>query len=214
MWTMHSEPSGRMLSSQMKRIKEAVVGSRQVHELLRARGSSAMGVEEAVSAGVIAREKLEGIWLYGSTPTALEDAHCIVEVEANHICSAWLLSPLPPLASAIAKDISTVSVSRDAVQPIVRSLLRSRHFGALGMLTQSYQPYLAVYRLEDAGEISRQLDYVQSCLSLTGVVSSRGLPNPLEERQFQAWRGNLLNHAEYTRLGYVSGQNLVGWGIS
>jgi hypothetical protein len=187
----------------------AVVGSRDLASLLRDLGHPGLDAAEAVSEGIVVRQKVEGFWLFAPTDNSLEvAAHRVLE-SVMAVCASWLIAPVPPLINATAARVT--GVSRDAIQAHIRACLRRGDLGGLPLLTQQYQPYFAAFRPADQPEIHRQVAALKSHLDRMGHVRVGDLPEPERPPDFRAWRSNLLQHAEFLGLGRIVDGVLVAW---
>jgi hypothetical protein len=189
----------------------AVVGSRDVVFLLQSMGHIGLDATAAVDGGVLVREKVEGVWLFARSIEALTEVAKRVQQSATAVCASWLLARVPPLVGTVTKELAGSGFSREAVQAHIRAELRNGNLGGLPLLTQDYQPYFAVFRLDDQPEIERQLAAVRSQLARTGFVRAGDLPEPELPRDFRAWRSSMLHHAEFLGLGRLVNGALVRW---
>jgi hypothetical protein len=174
-------------------------------------GRGGLDAASALEAGVLTREKVEGVWLFAASERTLTDAEQRVHDSASAVCTSWLLAPVPWLVGAVTKELAGRRVTREAVQAHVRGELRSGDLYGLALLTQEYQPYFAAFRSDDLAEVQRQLDEVRSQLSYEGSVRPEDLPQPTLPRESAAWRSIVLQHAEFLGLGRLVDSTLVGW---
>jgi hypothetical protein len=131
---------------------------------------------------------------------------------ANELLRDWLICPLPPLVSTIAKRASEPALTRDAATVLLHEAIHQSQFIVLGMLTTNeFEPYLALARIVDADEISRQTSTMESMLDERGHVQRRDLPQPLRSRSLLAWRDSVLRHGEFLGLGSYSNGDLISW---
>jgi hypothetical protein len=127
------------------------------------------------------------------------------------VLDAWLLGPTHPLSGYIAKNSATPSISKNAVQIFLRSMLRYEKLDAIAILTSQYQPYLIAFKPTDSDEIAGQISFLKSHLQRSGKVSQADLPEPMRSRTFRAWRATILQHGEYLSLGRMESGVLVAW---
>jgi hypothetical protein len=179
--------------------------------LLQRMGHIGLDTIAAVDAGILVREKVGGVWLFAASTDALTEAAERVELSATAVCASWLLAPVPPLLGTVTREVARSGLSREAVQAYIRAKLQSGNVGGLPLLTQDYQPYFAVFRLDDQPEIERQLVAIRSRLARAGFVQPGDLPVPELRRDFRAWRSILLQHAEFLGLGRLVNGVLMGW---
>jgi hypothetical protein len=179
--------------------------------LLQRMGHAGLDPTAAIDAGILAREKVEGVWLFAASTDALTEAAKRVELSTMRVCASWLLAPVPPLVGTVTREVAESGLSREAVQAYIRAELRTGNVGGLPLLTQDYQPYFAVFRLDDQPEIERQIVVVRSRLARAGFVQTGDLPDPELRRNFRAWRSILLQHAEFLGLGRLVNGVLMGW---
>lgn len=192
-----------------RRKKAPVAASRGAGELLAALGFGG-DVVDAVERGVIERRKIVGRWLYFEPAVDLEAVIEEVFTAADDQIQAWLLAPTPFLRHPVARAVGG-SVTADAVEVIIPELVRTHRFGALPLLTQSYQPYLAMYSWDDTAEIDRQLRALRERLEQNGSVRQAALPEPARARAAAGWKSSILKHGEFLGLGRVQDAALIGW---
>jgi hypothetical protein len=183
-----------------------------VPHLLRVSRRPPTDIDTAIARDWLWREKIEGVWLYGTTDDAIDLAGSTVETIAMDILDDWLLGPTHPLSGYIAKKNSiTPSISKNAVQIFIRSMLRCEKLDAIAILTSQYQPYLIAFKPIDNDEITRQISFLESHLLRRGKVSQGDLPEPMRNRTFRAWRATILQHGEYLGVGRMESGVLVAW---
>jgi hypothetical protein len=186
-----------------------IVASRGVERLLEAVGFGG-DLEQALETGVIARRKVNGRWLYFEPDADVEEASAAVSEAAEEQLRAWLLSPTQYLRSPVARALGE-RVTADAVEAILPQLVHEGRFGALGLLTMQYQPYLAIFSWEDEDEVSRQVRSMKELLDRQGYVRQAGLPDPLRPREAAGWKSSVLKHGEFLGLGFIEEAALMGW---
>jgi hypothetical protein len=196
--------------TKMPRSKQApVVASRRVPELLRAIGFGG-DLERALDVGAVERKKIVGRWLYFEPYANLDRVIEDVRAAAEKQVQAWLLAPTNFLRFPIAKALNTKATAC-AVEAILPELIRTRRFGALGLLTANYQPYLAIHSWEDEKEIVRQIRAMTEFLDLHGSVRQSALPEPARPRDQAGWKSSILKHGEFLGLGRMEDAALIRW---
>jgi hypothetical protein len=162
---------------------------------------------------LVEREKLHGRWLFHAPSTSIKEALNQAQAAVGACLDEWLLGHNPYLAGAAAKRTPELAIGRSALELLLRELARQRRLGTLALLNASYQPYLAVFQLEDAGEVARQLGTLREVLGERGWVTRRDFPTPQRAVAGKAWRDVLLRHGEWLGLGFIDDEGaLVAWG--
>jgi hypothetical protein len=157
------------------------------------------------------REKVDGVWLYGTAEDAISAAVRGVSSSARQTLDDWFLGLLHPLSGYIAKYSARPMISKEAVHTVIRHMLRIQAIDAVAILTNSYQPYLAAVVLDDHDEVERQVAFIKRGLATKGRVEVSDLPPPRRPRTMAAWRETLLKHGEYLTLGRLESGALVRW---
>jgi hypothetical protein len=188
-----------------------VVASRDTDVLLASLGIRHERVESAVDRGVVHRRKVGGQWLFFSSEASFDRAHAVVSKIATSRLSEWFLTPTPWLRASIGKQLDGAEVTRSAVEPLLRDLVARGVFGVAGLLTHEFEPYFALFNLDDEEEVMRQVDFMRADLARIGAVRPRDLPAPVTARSINAWRGHVLQHAEFLGLGSVHSGVLRAW---
>jgi hypothetical protein len=188
-----------------------VVASRDVEVLLASLGIRHEHLESAVERGAVRRRKIGGQWLFFSSEASFDRAHAAVGEVATNRLREWFLTPTPWLRASVGKQLDGADVTRSAVEPLLRDLVAQRVFGVAGLLTQDFEPYFALFNLEDEEEVTRQVDFMRETVARDGAVRSRDLPAPVTARTMDAWRGHALHHGEFIGLGSVHSGVLRAW---
>jgi hypothetical protein len=188
-----------------------VVASRDVDVLLAALGVRHERVETALEHGVVHRRKVGGQWLFFSDETCFDRAREAVGTVARSRLSEWFLTPTPWLRASIGKELHGAEVTRNAVEPLLRDFVARGVFGVIGLLTQEFEPYFALYNPDDQEEVTRQVDFMRDELARVGAVRPRDLPEPVSARTMDAWRGHALRHGEFLGLGSIQSGVLQAW---
>lgn len=188
-----------------------VVASRDTGVLLASLGIRHERVESAVERGAVRRRKVGGQWLFFSSEASFDRAHAAVGKAVTSRLKEWLLTPTPWLRASIGKQLDGAEVTRSAVEPLLRDLVAQGVFGVAGLLTQEFEPYFALFNLDDEEEVTRQVDFMRDELARVGAVRSRDLPAPVTARTIDAWRGHVLRHGEFLGLGSVHSGVLRAW---
>jgi hypothetical protein len=187
-----------------------VSGSRGVDLILSRLGIS-VDAARGVETGVLGRRKVLGRWLYYDPDIDVDEAIDSVFAAVESQTRSWLFTPTTFLRHPVASSLEG-RVTPDAVEVILPYLLQHRRLGSKGLLTNSYQPYVAVYSWEDAVEIDRQIDAMWSRLHTFGRVTAGDLPNPLVRRSAAGWTSSVLRHGEFLGWGCYRDAMLCGWG--
>lgn len=182
-----------------------------VPQLLRNAGRRSVGIEEAIANQWLWGRKVEGVWLYGTTEDAIDAGEEGVGAATKDVLAGWLLGPLHPLSGYIAKHLISLSIGKNAVQALLKSMLRHEQLDGIAIFTSQHQPYLAAYSPVDRDEISRQIGFLRCKLETDGRVSGADLPDPVMRRTLRAWRDVVVRHGEYIGLGYMQAGALVAW---
>jgi hypothetical protein len=190
---------------------QPVVASRDIGVLLEGLGIRHERVESAMERGAVSRRKVGGQWIFFSSEAAFDRAHEAVAKAATNRLKEWFLTPTPWLRASVGKQLDGAEVTRSAVEPLLRSLVAQRMFGVVGLLTQEFEPYFALFNLDDEDEVTRQVESMRDGLARSGVVRPRDLPAPVAARTMDAWRGHALRHGEFLGLGSIQRGVLVAW---
>jgi hypothetical protein len=192
-----------------RRSAAPVTASRGASQLLSAIGF--MGdLQQALDLGAIERWKLVGRWLYFEPTADMERTIESVAAAAEEQLRAWLLTPTQYLRSPVARALDD-RVTVDAVEAILPELIRTGRFGAVGLLTLRYQPYLAIYSGADEDEVARQIGAMRELLQRDGSVSQAALPEPARQRDAAGWKSSILKHGEFLGLGFIEDATLISW---
>jgi hypothetical protein len=182
-----------------------------VPQLLRNAGHRSAGIEVAIANQWLWRRKVEGVWLYGTTEDAIDAGEKAVSVATMDVLAGWLLGPLHPLSGYISKHLISLLIGKNAVQALLKSMLRHEQLDGIAIFTSQHQPYLAAFRPVDRDEISRQIGFLRRKIQTDGRVSGADLPDPVMRTTLRAWRDVVVRHGEYIGLGYMRGGALVTW---
>jgi hypothetical protein len=188
-----------------------VVASRDTDVLLASLGIGHEPVEAAVERGAVQRRKVGGQWLFFSREPCFERARDAVGAVARSRLKEWFLTPTPWLRASIGKQLDRAEIMRSAVEPILRDLVARGVFGVAGLLTQEFEPYFALFNLDDEEEVRQQVNFMRDRLAQVGAVRPRDLPAPATARTMDAWRGHALRHGEFLGLGSVQNSVLQAW---
>jgi hypothetical protein len=195
----------------MRRVIPAVGVAGDISALLRQAGRPVTDSTNAIGQKWLWREKIEGVWVYGTTDHAIGLAEVAVARLAAETLNDWLLGAMHPLAGFIAKHSNSPLVTKDGVRQVVRKLLRTDDLGAVAALTNDYEPHLAVFVHGDSGEIERQVAFMAEEIDARGRLSADDLPTPTRRRTLRAWRDVILRHGEYLGLGQMESGDLIAW---
>lgn len=199
----------------MRRSDLGVVGtSGDAEVLLDTLGQAARDLAEAHEQGQLVRQKIRGQWIYASSEAAIQSAIEAVEAEAMERVHEWLIGAATYLRHPVANSITRPRVTFRSVEVLVRELVHLNKFEALGLLTNTYEPYLALYVPSDTAEVETQIDAMSSRLVTHGYVTAHDLPRPRLKREGEAWRGLVLRHGEFLGLGRLDPGDrgaLVAW---
>jgi len=186
---------------------DVVVG----RESSRLRGVVVNGtLRDAATAHLIARRKIEGIWLYAVDEPTLDHAIEQVLDAALSVCRSWFLARTAPLAGKLAKNLGSV-VTMDAARPIIRAYVRSGHLAALPALTNDYDPYVIVYDPADSEELHQILSAATRLLADRGVLTEDAIPSLSRTTTIQVWRSIVISHLEWSGAGRMTSSGLSSW---
>lgn len=188
-----------------------VATTRDVDVLLKRLGVRHERLESLVERDVVRRAKLGGQWVFFADDAALGRAREAVRAVAQSRLEEWFLTPVPWLRGSVGKQLDGREVTKTAVEPLLRELVAEGAFGVAGLLTQRFEPYFALYNVDDEDEVGRQVDFMVNTLRRIGRVRPRDLPDPATSRTMDAWRGHALNHGEFLGLGSVQRGVLQAW---
>jgi hypothetical protein len=192
--------------------KPEFVTSADVNPLLRRLGWHG-SIEEALDAQHVSRDKVEGVWIYHRPEEAPDEAADAVLTVVTTLLDRWFLAPMSMLVGPTARELSAVDMSRAAVRPFLRLLLRRRSLSGYGLLTrEDYEPYLAVSTLKDAEAVATIVGNVQSLLRRRSSVTWRDVADPPRRVPTQGWKRTLLGHCEFLGLGALDESSLTRWG--
>jgi hypothetical protein len=195
----------------MSRPDLGLVGTSRDGEALLKDAAGAFDLETALDVGVLIRRKIIGQWLYAASPAAFDAGLDAVEAAAVDRLHAWLLGSNPFLKHPIARASARPRVTVRAAEVLLRELVHQGRVGALGLLTNTYEPYLALYALDDGSELMAQMDVMEGRLHNRGHVRSVDLPDPRRPREGNAWRSLILRHGEFLGLGRLDNSSLIPW---
>lgn len=168
-------------------------------------------LESALARDVLRRAKVGGQWLFFTDEAYLRRARDAVSTVATNRLEEWFLTPVPWLRASVGKQLDGHELTKSTVEPLLRGLVAEGAFGVAGLLTQDFEPYFALYNLDDEGELVRQVDFMGNLLARAGRVRPRDLPEPDASRTMDAWRGHALRHGEFLGLGSVQNGVLQAW---
>lgn len=188
-----------------------VVTNREVELLLARLGIRHERPESALERDVLRRAKVGGQWLFFTDDAALHRGREAVRSLALSRLEEWFLTPVPWLRASVGKHLDGKEVTKSAVEPLLRDLVAQGAVGVAGLLTQDFEPYFALYNLDDEGEVGRQVDFMDNTLGRVGRVRPRDLPEPVMSRTMDAWRAHALRHGEFLGLGSVQDSVLQAW---
>jgi hypothetical protein len=190
-----------------------VVGASRDQGALLAAVGWAGDLAEASTAGLLVRRKIVGQWLYAGSSTALDNAVEVVEARAIESLHEWLVGTIPYLRHAVAGRSARPRVTYRGSELILRELVRQRRLGAIGLLTNGYEPYLGLYAPDDEDEVSTQVAAMHRQLRERGIVRPADLPPPRRSRAATAWRSLIVRHGEFLGEGRLNDGALVGWNM-
>ncbi len=196
----------------IRRDTGVVVTRRDARLLLQASGRASRDIDELAEQGLVDRRKVSGRWIYSTSESTYEVACLEVRRLAEAVVGAWFLAPMSWLPGILAKRLERGPlVTREAAESILREIVRRRSFGALGLLTQAHQPYLALFVSDDEAVVRRQVAAMQERLRRSGRVRSSDLPSPPRPTENEGWRVRMLQHGEFLGMGRMLGSQLVAW---
>jgi hypothetical protein len=180
------------------------------NELLNAVGWVADTLDDAAENGALNCTKIRGRWVYAAS-TSVDVALAEVEEAAVNQLRAWLIGAAPWLRNPVASACSKPRVTAGAAELLLRELVHELRIGCFGMLDTNYEPYLALYALDDGDEIEAQLAAMAERLTQHGRVESSDLPAPRRNRVGNGWTSLVLRHGEFLGLGTLQEGVLVSW---
>jgi hypothetical protein len=181
---------------------------RDSHALLEAIGASRLKPEEAFERGLIARQKVEGLWLYAIDDDLIDAAgqemaaHCLAEAHDAFV------SLIAHLAGRARKSV-TSDLHPQAAQQLLKLQIRRGVFGGLGLLTQHYEPYLGVYAADEREEVDRILAISLERFEELGVLEPADVPSTTPSRRQDGWRELILGNLEFQGHGWLESGRLV-----
>jgi len=187
-----------------------MVGTSRDGEILLPGGGK---LEDAAAAGELARKKVRGRWLYFEPDFSFGDILAEADRSVHEYLSEWLLGAAPFFHGGAARLSTEPDITSRAMALLIHQLCVNGHLGRLGLLNQSYQPYLANFALDDQEEIELQVAALRELLRKRGRVDWRQLPKPRRNLNRKAWKRLVLAHGEFLGLGYLSAdrQGLIAW---
>jgi hypothetical protein len=182
---------------------------RDSHALLAAVGASRLKPEVAAEQGLVVRQKVEGMWLYAVDDELIEAAR--QEMESLCLTEAHdaFLGLIAHLAGRARKHVSC-ELHPQAAQQFLKLHIRRGAFGGLGMLTKYYEPYIAVYAVDEREEVDRILASSVERLGELGALEVDEVPSPKAARSQDGWREMILRHLEFQGHGWLEYGRLVG----
>jgi hypothetical protein len=169
-------------------------------------------VDVALAAGDVHREMVQGRWLFFPPDGTLDEALDDAAIALANALEPWLVNPGHFVITAALRHPRAQSLGKPALTLLARELCARGRLLGLPLLNQQWQPYLAFFTLEDAGEVERQVGAVRELLDRSGRVSWRELPNPQRPVTRKAWRVTIVGHGEWLGLGWCPDQGeLEAW---
>lgn len=172
--------------------------ARDVGELIAPRRD----VDDALAAGVVTREKVQGQWLYFVRGFTLEAALDAALIAVERSLDEWLVNPGRFLFGLATRELRRGELGKPALTVLVHELCARRKLAGLPLLTKARQPYLAFYLLSDRGEIERQISSLRELLDTQGQAEWRDLPEPTRHVARKVWRNTIISHGEWLGLGW------------
>jgi hypothetical protein len=189
-----------------------VASSRDAETLLRAAGYPQLALADMLGRQLVGRQKIRGQWVYFTSVEALERAVQLSLETARGIVRDWYvaqLSMLPGMIRNLAQ--MDIALSGRVVNVLLRDVIAAGTFGAIGLLTQAYQPHLAIYLPEDEDALRQHVREMEQLLESRGSVRSRDLSDPPRSTSNDGWRLRLLAHGEFLGRGTFGGSVLTSW---
>jgi len=141
----------------------------------------------------------------------VESSRQLVADKCDELVGEWFLAGMSWLRNSASNRLSGAKVSGAVVQLFLREFVRADRYGALGLLTAEFQPYLALYSWDASAEVAHRVAFMISQLERIGRVSSSDFESPSFTPTNDAWRSHLLHHGEFLGLGAVRGSSLLSW---
>jgi hypothetical protein len=131
---------------------------------------------------------------------------------ARGIVRDWYVAQLSMLPGMIRNRAPMdLALSGRVVNVLLRDVIAAGTFGAIGLLTQAYQPHLAIYLPEDEDALRQHVRELEQLLESRGSVRSRDLSDPPRSTSNDGWRLRLLAHGEFLGRGTFGGSVLTSW---
>ncbi len=188
-----------------------VVTVRDSHVLLAAVGASRLKPEVAVEQGLIVRQKIEGMWLYAADYELIELAREEMEQHCVSAAHDWFIGHVKQVAGRARKSVGC-QLHPQAAQQLLKLHLRRGVLGALGQLSQYYDPYLVVYAADEQEEVDRIIKGAIDRLEKLGVLEVEDVPATTAPRELDDWRVTILLHLEFLGYGWLAYGRLIGTG--
>jgi hypothetical protein len=167
-------------------------------------------IETAVAAGRVTRSKVAESWLYYPSTISLDELIETARATADRLLDQRLVAPLSIMAGMVS-HVMEPSCSKGSAQALLHHLVSVGCVARLGVLTADYEPYLAIYRRDDAEEISRQLAHVRDAMSAGCPVGHQHMPEPFRPRVGRGWAQTIIRHAEFAGWGRIGDGALQPW---
>jgi hypothetical protein len=193
----------------LSRSGDLIVTGRDASLLLRSLRKPGLDIDDAVAAGLVVKEKIEGRWLFHLDGASIEAARSSLAREASQIVSSWFIVPMPWLPAMAAKRVR--ALTKDSAEVLLHQLVREQAFAGIGLLTQRDQPYLALHLPDDGPAVDERARAMEDAISRRGHVTFRELPDPPRPTDNEGWRASLLQHGEFLGLGIYGNWELRGW---
>lgn len=188
-----------------------LVTRRNVKELLAHVGARRLDVDVAQERGLITAAKVSGLWVFASSGADLDSSRQLVAAKCEELVSEWFIAGMSWIPNTAASRLLGAKVTGAVAKLFLRELVRKGRFGALGLLTAEFQPYLALFAWDAAAEVEERVGFMISQLARAGKVASSDLPPPSFTPTNDAWRSHLLHHGEFLGLGVRQGTSLLTW---
>lgn len=188
-----------------------LVTRRNVKELLTHVGARRVDADVAQQRGLITATKVSGLWVLATSDEDLESSRQLVASKCDELVGEWFIAGMSWLRNTASSRLKGAKVSGAVAQLFIREFVRAGRYGALGLLTAEFQPYLALHSWDASAEVGEQVEFMASQLQRKGRVSSSDFASPSLTPTNDAWRSHLLHHGEFLGLGASRGSSLVSW---
>lgn len=188
-----------------------LVTKRNVKELLAHVGARRLDADVAQERGLITATKVSGLWVLATSDADLESSRKLVAAKCDELVGEWFIAGMSWLRNTASSRLRGAKVSGAVAQLFIREFVKEGRFGALGLLTAEFQPYLALFAWDASAEVRERVEFMASQIAREGRLASSDFPSPSFTPTNDAWRSHLLHHGEFLGLGVARGVSLLSW---